>query len=349
MAGQACNKQAFESPNTLGYNEIRTNAVIDEEAPFILIVDDDPTNVHFLSHILTKSGYKVGKAASGDEALAFVEHTIPDLILLDVRMPEMDGFEVCRRLKTNDRTAGVPVMFLTAEGRNDENVSAGFGAGAIDYITKPFSRVDVLARIQLNIQQRDKEASYRKMANKDPLTELDNRRALDERLTTLLSEGRRHDRPVTVMMIDLDRFKDLNDSYGHDFGDQVLVGFAQLLRSQYRLEDVVCRFGGEEFVVVMSNTDLDKAVQAAERTRRALAQTAFRTPQDQQVHTTASFGLVCTHPGGGPWDRDDLLHRADEALYAAKRGGRNRLVRFDQMPTVSADASTAASTGNANE
>ncbi len=306
-----------------------------DEPPLILVVDDDPTNIMLLSHILTKSGYRVGQAASGPEGLAYVEDTVPDLIILDIRMPEMDGFETCRRLKQNPDVADVPVMFLTAEGRSDENVEAGFGAGAIDYITKPFSRADVLARIQLVLKRRQAEQAYKAMATKDPLTSLDNRRSLQERLAEMLNEATRHDRPVSVVMIDLDKFKDVNDTYGHDFGDQVLIGFAQLLRAQCRMEDMTCRFGGEEFVVAMPNTTLETAQATAERLRIAWEHTAFQVPSGRDISVTASFGVTRAEPGEGPADMDSVFKRADVALYAAKHQGRNRVVVYDDTLSTS--------------
>ena len=303
----------------------------DAIAPLILVVDDDPTNRLLLSKILSKSGYRVAEADCGAVGLAYLEDAIPDLILLNVRMPEMDGFEVCRRLKAVEATAEVPVIFITAEGRSDENVSEGFGAGACDYITKPFSRVDVLVRIQLTLKQRAVEETYKKLASKDPLTGLDNRRRLYERLAGVLSEATRRETLVSVAMIDLDKFKAVNDAHGHDLGDKVLKGFAELLQTHCRLEDVVCRFGGEEFLVVMPATESDGAFILAERLREKWEQTVFETPEGDQIRVTASFGLAISMPTEGPADGDDLIKRADQALYAAKEGGRNRIVRFEDL------------------
>lgn len=322
--------------------------MITDEPPLILVVDDDPTNIMLLSHILKKSNYRVGQASSGRECLAYVEEAKPDLIILDIRMPEMDGFETCRRLKERPDVADVPVMFLTAEGRSDENVEAGFGAGAIDYITKPFSRADVLARIQLVLKQRQAEQTYRAMATKDPLTGLDNRRSLQERLNEMLSNATRHDRPLAVAMVDLDKFKSVNDTYGHDFGDQVLIGFAEMLRTKSRMEDVVCRFGGEEFVVAMPDTTLDTARSVAERLRIAWEQTTFQTPNGRDIHVTASFGVARAEQGEGPADMDSVLKRADIALYAAKHQGRNRVIVYDDtFQDADKPAHAATSAGDA--
>ncbi len=314
----------------------------ENDAALILAVDDDPTNLLLLSKILSKAGYRVAQANNGAECLDYVGTTIPDLILLDIRMPEMDGFEVCQRLKADDDTAGIPVMFLTAEGRSDENVTAGFGAGACDYITKPFGRADVLARIQLVLKQREVQESYKKLANKDPLTGLDNRRRLYERLVEMMSETHRHGRPLAVAMIDLDKFKRVNDAYGHDFGDHVLVEFARLMQIKSRLEDLPCRFGGEEFILVMPNTGFEEAVAVAERLRVSWSRTVFETPDGGRTSVTASFGIACALPDEGVVDGDDVIKRADEAMYAAKNSGRNRVVRADQMPPESTEPVSAA-------
>lgn len=319
--------------------------MIENESPLILAVDDDPTNLLLLTKILTKSGYRAAQANSGAECLEYVSRTPPDLILLDIRMPQMDGFEVCRRLQDSDATADIPVMFLTAEGRSDENVSKGFGVGATDYITKPFSRVDVLARIQLVLKQRAVQESYKQLANKDPLTGLDNRRRLYERLAEVMSDSQRHGRPVAVVMIDLDHFKHVNDTYGHDFGDDVLVGFARLLQTQCRLEDEICRFGGEEFILVMSDTPLDSAESVVERLRQIWEQTIFETPEGHEIRLTASFGLAGSLPGEGPVQGDDLIKRADQAVYAAKAAGRNRWVRFDRIRADSSPHHTTQAAG----
>jgi diguanylate cyclase (GGDEF)-like protein len=297
----------------------------------ILIVDDDATNVLLLSRILIKAGYVVEEAESGMQCLESVRRQPPDLVLLDVRMPEMDGFEVCRRLKADEHSADIPVIFLTAEGRSDENVSAGFGAGACDYITKPYSRVDVLARVQVSLKQHAKQEEYKQLAGQDPLTGLDNRRNAYKRMTEIMSYAARQGEPVGVVMADLDKFKQVNDTYGHDFGDAVLVAFAQLLQSGCRLEDVVCRYGGEEFLLVLRNTGGDGAVTLAERLRQGLAGLELRAPDGSTIHLSASFGVACSRLNEDATSCLDIINRADVALYSAKKGGRNRVARFEEV------------------
>jgi len=302
---------------------------------FILVVDDDPTNVLLLSKILTKEGHRVETARSGAECLELLQNELPDLILLDVRMPGMDGFEVCRRLKADTRTADIPVIFLTAEGRSDENVSAGFGAGACDYVTKPFSRVDVIARVQVPLRQRAVQRAYIQLAGQDPLTGLLNRRGASERMAEIFSYSSRHHEPVSIIMADLDKFKTLNDTFGHDFGDTVLIAFGELLQTDSRTEDVICRYGGEEFVIVLRNTDEDLAYSMADRFRCRWAEKVHKTSDGGIARVTASFGVASWQPGEGTPDWQDLLKRADMALYAAKNAGRNRVVRFGRIAVLS--------------
>ncbi len=301
----------------------------------ILVVDDDPTNILLLTRILTKSGYKVEKAQSGAECLEWVGRHSPDLILLDIRMPGMDGFEVCRRLKADAATARIPVMFLTAEGRSDENVSVGFGVGACDYITKPFSRIDVLARVQVVLRQQALQENYRQLAGQDPLTGLCNRRRAYERMVEVLSLATRHGEAVSVIMIDLDQFKSVNDSHGHAFGDEIIVRFARLLQTECRLEDVICRHGGDEFLLVLPNTSAEKATRLAERLGEIWAGKAVRAPDGRELHLTASFGIACSRLDEDTTDGQEIIQRADKAVYAAKKLGRNRVVRFDQIESDS--------------
>jgi two-component system cell cycle response regulator len=302
----------------------------------ILIVDDDPTNVLLLSRILGKAGYVVEKAESGTACLEVARRHPPDLVLLDVRMPGMDGFEVCRRLKADERVADVPVIFLTAEGRSDENVSAGFNAGACDYITKPYTRVDVLARVQVSLKQHAKQEAYKQLAGQDPLTGLDNRRRAYERMTEIMSYASRQGEPVSVLMADLDNFKRANDTYGHDFGDTALVAFAQLLQSDSRLEDVVCRYGGEEFLLVLRNTSGDRAVALADRLRQSWANHELHAADGSAVHLTVSFGVACSRLSEDAVNCGDIIKRADVALYTAKKAGRNRVVMSGEVQADSA-------------
>lgn len=300
------------------------------DQPLVLVVDDDLASQVLLERLLKAHGYQVLTAADGPAGLQHASQLLPDLILLDIRMPGVDGFEVCHRLKQSLHTADIPVIFLTAEQKSDLNVTRGFGAGACDYVTKPFIIADVLVRVRQAIHQRQQQELFQQLATRDPLTGLSNHGQLMLRLDARVAEARRHGVPFAVILGDLDDFKSVNDTYGHQFGDEVLVRFAGLLQSQSRADDVVARYGGDEFAILVSHGDADCVRQMAERIREAWAATPFQVDQ-QARQFTASFGVVAwgdeTHSLSG----EGLIEHADQALYAAKEAGRNRVACNNPM------------------
>ena len=311
--------------------------------PRILVVDDDPTNLMLLERLLGRNGYDVVLASSGFEAIDAVKQATPDLILLDIRMPQMDGFETCRRLRSDLTTTETPILFLTAEGREDDNLAAGFEAGGNDYITKPFSKVDLLSRVRVNLEQVALRESYKQMALADTLTGLDNRRQLYARLLEVTAAARRHDWPLSVIMCDIDRFKSINDTYGHQFGDKVLRQFGRMLRAFLRTEDIAARYGGDEFTILLPNTDLSSAAVGGERIRKGWAEKVFEIDGERRTFT-ASFGLTC-YTGQDPTPQgDDLIERADRALYMAKETGRNQVVALTWEQAAEPETQPASST-----
>jgi len=306
----------------------------------ILVVDDHEDNIELLRARLEARGYIVDSAADGQAALDQVDRQCPDLILLDVMMPKMDGIEVVRRLKKNSALPFIPVIMQTALD-STENKVEGLDAGADDYITKPINfaeleaRVNSLLRIkklQNELAEREKQLSslndkLREISLTDGLTKVDNRRSLEERLHEMWEHSVRLHEPLAIVMCDIDKFKSVNDNYGHQAGDAVLQQFARLLKDEAREIDRVGRYGGEEFLLILPGTVLDAAVTFAERLREKVANHTFTFPGGTLERTMSCGVSASPHPKVK--DQEALLRTADDALYVAKETGRNRVVRFD--------------------
>jgi len=268
------------------------------------------------------------------------ERNPPDLVLLDVMMPEIDGIEVARRVKANDKLPFVPIIMQTALDSTESKVE-GLEAGADDYITKPIDFAELKARIrsmlrikrlQEALEERERELleaneRLREVSVTDGLTGLDNRRHLEERLGEMFEHASRLNEPFSCVMCDLDKFKSVNDTYGHQAGDAVLRQLAVILKAEAREIDRVGRYGGEEFMLLLPGTVLDAAVTFAERVRKAIEAHTF-TFDGGAINRTSSFG-VAGWPHPRVVDSDSLVRAADDALYVAKETGRNKVIRFD--------------------
>jgi len=312
----------------------------DIEPACILIVDDHEDNVELLRARLDSWGYRTETAGDGEEALAKVEASAPDLILLDVMMPKIDGIEVARRVKGNAQLPFIPIIMQTALDATENKVE-GLEAGADDYITKPIDFAELKARLnsmlrikrlQEELEERERQLleaneRLRYMSQTDALTGLDNRRQLEERIDEMFEHAKRLNEPFACVMCDLDRFKSVNDTYGHQAGDAVLKQLAKILRNEVREIDRAGRYGGEEFLLLLPGTVLDAAVTFAERVRKQIEGHTF-TFDGTTIRRTASFG-VSAWPHPRIAHCDGLVRAADDALYVAKETGRNRVVRFD--------------------
>src|SRR3954468_16686753 len=306
----------------------------------ILIVDDHEDNIELLRARLEARGYEVFGANDGFAALETVERVCPDLILLDVMMPKMDGIEVVRRLKSNSRLPFIPVIMQTALD-STENKVEGLDAGADDYITKPINfaeleaRVNSLLRIkklqtevrERGLEPKDLNETLKKISLTDGLTGIENRRSLEDRLKDMWSHSVRLHEPMALVMCDIDKFKLVNDNYGHQAGDAVLKEFARLLKDAAREIDRVGRYGGEEFLLILPGTVLDAAVTFAERLREKVENHTF-SYEGGTLRRTMSCGVAAS-PHPRVKDQEALVRASDEALYVAKETGRNRVVRFD--------------------
>lgn len=309
----------------------------------ILVVDDIPDNVEIISARLASRGFIIETASNGEVALRMVRDNPPHLILLDVMMPIMDGYEVCRHIKQDPKLPYIPIILVTARDSTQDKVE-GLDAGADDYLTKPINFPELEARVrsmlrikrlQDELDQKNRELELankrlRKLSITDGLTDLFNHRHIHELLHEEFERTRRSGEPLAVAMLDLDRFKQVNDTYGHPTGDVILYETARILRETAREIDMVGRYGGEEFVVLLPGADEAAAGQFAERVRLALADYEFRD-EANQVRMTISGG-VASFPAPGIEHPDLLIKRADEALYAAKESGRNRIIRASEIP-----------------
>ena len=313
----------------------------DERPRRILVVDDHPDNVMVLRARLEARGYVVDSAEDGEAALERIHEAPPDLVLLDVMMPKMDGFEVVRRMKADPSLPFIPVIMQTALD-STESMVQGVDAGADDYIAKPINfkeleaRVKSLLRIQAlqqQLEERERQLSDANerltvMSRTDGLTGLANRRFIEERLHEMWEHGQRLHEPLSIVMCDIDHFKRVNDEYGHPAGDAVLKQFARALESAAREIDRVGRVGGEEFLLILPGTVLDAAVTFAERVRENVAAHEFDIGDGRILHRTMSCG-VAAFPHPAIASQHALVKAADDALYVAKETGRNRVVRFD--------------------
>lgn len=295
----------------------------------LLLVDDDRLMLEHLSQVVSEVGHEALVAPNWSEALRLFREEKPDLVLLDVIMPTMDGFKLTRMIKA-DATSFVPVILLTAL-EDVESKRRAMAMGADDFLSKPVTplelqiRVSSLLRIkQLTDALQEANAKLAQLAVTDPLTGLQNRRSLYEHLDREFCRKKRYERPFSLLLLDIDHFKSVNDTHGHQMGDRVLRLVADVLRSQIRAADVAGRFGGEEFMILAPETGKDAAFALAERIRRTV-QKASAAAGEGVPTVTISIGAGCTD-GVQAATVEDLVRLTDEALYRAKREGRNRTV-----------------------
>ncbi|MDF1613680.1 PleD family two-component system response regulator [Desulfurivibrio dismutans] len=290
----------------------------------ILAVDDSPMNIQILHEILHPT-HRVLFATNGADALEVAAESLPDLILLDIMMPEMDGYEVCRRLKEDPRTRRIPVIFVTALSENEDEAK-GLDLGAIDYLTKPVNRAVVLARVMNHLELKRYQDFLQNMAMLDGLTGIANRRNFDQALEREWKRAQRHAQPLSLLMLDVDFFKPYNDNYGHAQGDECLRQLAQAMSAATtRPTDLTARYGGEEFVCLLPETDRKGALALGEKIRAAVADLNLPHAYSKAAeHITISVGAASLTPSADTTP-EQLQKTADQALYRAKEQGRNRV------------------------
>lgn len=321
----------------------------------IFIVDDNIRNIKVLGALLGEQDYEIAFTQDSRKALPFAIKQQPDVILLDVMMPHLDGYDVCKQLKENENTKNIPVVFLTAKS-DKEDITRGFQVGGVDYVSKPFNTDELFARIQTHISlnhsnrqladaNRELKEYSKKLeeinqelakameqmeilASTDPLTGLFNRRYILERLDEEKNRQERYGRNFSLIMGDLDHFKKFNDKYGHECGDAILVNATNILRRELRKQDIAARWGGEEFLILLPETPFDEAVVVAERIRKEIDESPMAY-NDENIYMTITLG-VCEYIQESGIQK--TIKQVDNALYQGKQEGRNRVIASTITP-----------------
>ncbi|MCX7898273.1 MAG: diguanylate cyclase, partial [Rhodocyclaceae bacterium] len=302
----------------------------------VLVVEDDAATRRLLTGVLGNAGFEVRDAANGEEGLALAQAWLPEIVVTDLLMPGLSGLELIRALRENEEGRHFYIVVITVLDAADKLIEA-FSLGADDYVVKPLDARVLLARLQAgvrvtklrqelierNVQLAEALRRAEEAALTDALTGLPNRRYAMKRLVQECAAAERAERPLSILIADLDHFKEVNDRYGHDAGDAVLIAAAQRFKDAVRLSDVVCRIGGEEFLVIALDTPLEAAMRLAERMRAHLAGKPILA-KEHVISLTLSIG-VAEKAMHGCHDVDSLLKAADRALYAAKAAGRDRV------------------------
>lgn len=299
-----------------------SHAALDEQKSVALLIDDSPDVHRLLSIRLRNDGLELLGATCGADGVRKTREAQPSVILLDIDMPGMDGFEVLRALKDSDETLHIPVIMLSSSHSAQDKVTA-FDLGAVDFITKPFDVTELRVRVRSALRVSHLLQMLAKLASVDGLTGLYNRSHFDQRCGEAVAAARRHDRSLSLALIDLDHFKSVNDTYGHPAGDSVLQSLAKLLRRECRQSDVACRYGGEEFALLMPETTPEDAAGLCERVRQSLGSIVWPSHPERSI--TCSVGVVGA-TGACALGPEAWVELADRNLYRAKREGRNRVV-----------------------
>lgn len=291
--------------------------------PSLLMVDDQTVNIHVMYRAFADD-CQVYMATNGKTALQLCESRLPDLVLLDIEMPGMDGFEVCRQLKANEKTRDIPVIFVTAHS-DPEQETLGLELGAVDFIAKPINPSVLRARVRTHVLLKYQSDALRSLAFLDGLTTLYNRRFFDHQLEMEWSRSVRQASSLAVILLDVDFFKRYNDHYGHQAGDDCLKEIASILKGSLRRKtDIAARYGGEEFICLLPETTQENAMEIAEKISKRLLERALpHANSDVSQFVTLSMGVASSI--GGELEAAHLIALADQRLYTAKNAGRARV------------------------
>ena len=291
----------------------------------ILVIDDTISNLDIVNNFLID--YDVIAIDNGADAINIISSEKINLILLDIMMPDMDGYEVCKLLKSNKNTKDIPIIFLSSKA-DEDSIEMAYDIGGIDYVTKPFKPKELLAKVRRELYLQDLQEELKLLASTDPMTKLYNRRYFMEISKSILDLAKRNKRCSAIIMLDIDKFKNINDTYGHNIGDDAIILLSQTLQKFTRKSDVVSRWGGEEFVMLLSNTDFEGALVIAEKLRVTVENQVLVLEENQELKFTISIGVSAVDTQND-LNIEAAINRADEALYEAKESGRNKVCTFN--------------------
>ncbi len=334
------------------------------ETPLILLVDDISKNIKELSAILKNGEYLITAAMDGKQALGMTQYLLPDLLLLDIMIPGIDGIEVCQRLKQRPETRDIPVILLTIQTESDD-IRKGFRAGAVDYVTKPFNPEELILKVRNHLEFRKNRRMIRRFAQKleqeteksamlekkvdeltealeerdhqlkklntmDSLTDLYNYKFIVKRLSESIAESIRYKHPLTVVLFDIDHFKRINTTHGHELGDKILAKMSNSIKNGLRQSDIAGRYSGEEFLIILPHTDLDGGYKTAERIRSTIEGLDWNGIPDLKVTVSGGVSALPNPENTDPGVKTEnilykLIMKADNLLFKAKESGRNRI------------------------
>ncbi|MBI5048512.1 MAG: diguanylate cyclase [Deltaproteobacteria bacterium] len=305
----------------------------------LLLVDDSALIRQLVRKTVSGAGIfsSILEAEDGEKALEIFLKNKIDFIITDVMLPKVNGYELITAVKESETGQDIPIIVISASRKEVVDKIKGLNMGASDYVIKPFDGRELLARITVFIKLQDlqselkeKNALLEKMSMTDELTGLYNRRYFYDHINMQIALAKRHTYVIGCLLIDIDHFKNINDTYGHDVGDKVLKGAANIMKGKMRGGEVLARFGGEEFIVCLIKTSHDGAVSAAERMRKAVEDANLSNDANNPLKVTISIG-VAIYPQQGLENSDDIIKAADKVLYCAKKGGRNRTAIYSEM------------------
>jgi diguanylate cyclase (GGDEF)-like protein len=311
---------------------------IDDAPLTVLVIEDHPDQRELLAIVLQREGYRVVTAANGLEALERLEVENIQIALSDIMMPKMDGFELIKRIRTNPALKSIYLILITARIQEGDRVR-GLDLGADDYITKPFSFSELLARVRVGSRVVHYQQHLEYQTQVDSLTGLFNRRAFEKKIHEEFERSKRYHNPLSLLILDIDNFKTINDTYGHHGGDAALVKISETFREKTRQSDFPSRYGGEEFVLVLPETDQENALQVASKIHDAIRSCAFGTTA-RPFRLTVSIGVSSTSTRFYS-DWREMLDDADQALYLAKNTGKDRIETWDPEKKTSSPQALA--------